>query len=244
MELNAVKNGLTTGQLKGIALAAMTVDHLALALLPAGATLTMSLRLIGRIAMPLFCFCVAEGYAHTRSFQNYAYRLFFTGILSQVPYSLFKYGEWIQFRDFNVCFTLLIGLLLMRAWDGAASPWAAVTALLTAVLAAYYCDWQHWGVLMCLGCHLFRGKGPHGYFTFSAAAVLAAIESAYAVFSRGMPPMRVLMAGAVNLGILLALPFAFLYNGRPGKGLPGGRAFFYIYYPLHMLAIYALSRIL
>ena len=58
--------GLSAAALKWIAAAAMTADHIGIvfsAALPAGAQLI--LRTAGRIALPLFCFFVAEGARRT-----------------------------------------------------------------------------------------------------------------------------------------------------------------------------------
>lgn len=51
--------------LKIIALATMTTDHIAAAL-PCGQWY-LPMRCIGRIAFPIYCFLLAEGFCHTRS---------------------------------------------------------------------------------------------------------------------------------------------------------------------------------
>ena len=59
--------------LKIIALLTMTIDHIGF-LLPYN-TFSLILRFIGRLALPLFCFMIAEGAIHTKSFNKYALRL-------------------------------------------------------------------------------------------------------------------------------------------------------------------------
>ena len=61
------KTGLNGNQLKLIAIIAMTVDHLAWVLFP-GYSLqpaAIALHLLGRIAAPVFCFFIAEGFFYT-----------------------------------------------------------------------------------------------------------------------------------------------------------------------------------
>ncbi len=103
-------NALT---LKIIAVIAMTLDHI-------GCIYgTVWLRMVGRLALPIFAFLIANGFKHTSSVKNYALRLFAFAAVSEIPFDLFASGE-ISFVKFsgilpnlrldNVFFTLLLGL--------------------------------------------------------------------------------------------------------------------------------------
>ena len=60
---------LSSFWLKVIALVTMTIDHI-------GLTFDIEpFRYIGRLALPLFCFMIAEGVIHTHNFKKYALRL-------------------------------------------------------------------------------------------------------------------------------------------------------------------------
>ena len=59
--------------LKVLALLTMTIDHIGF-LFMYGEAYTI-FRSIGRLALPLFCFMIAEGAIHTKSFNKYALRL-------------------------------------------------------------------------------------------------------------------------------------------------------------------------
>ena len=56
-------SGLTGNQLKLIALFAMTCDHVGLQLLPN----VLILRILGRLALPIFAYMIAEGCRYTRN---------------------------------------------------------------------------------------------------------------------------------------------------------------------------------
>lgn len=82
--------------LKMIALLAMTVDHVSLVfgwqgwdLLPFDSSW---LRTVGRISFPLFAFCVAQGWKHTRNKARYFRNLIWGAAASQIPFTLAFYG--------------------------------------------------------------------------------------------------------------------------------------------------------
>ena len=73
---------MSTFALKVTALVLMLLDHIgsyfAPPMLPMG--LCFVLRSLGRGAYPLFLFCLAQGYAHTRSRKKYLLRLYCAGL--------------------------------------------------------------------------------------------------------------------------------------------------------------------
>lgn len=88
------KTGLNGNQLKLIAIIAMTVDHLAWVLFP-GYSLqpaAIALHLLGRIAAPVFCFFIAEGFFYTHDLKKYILRLLLFAIPSHFAY-LFCFGH-------------------------------------------------------------------------------------------------------------------------------------------------------
>ena len=66
---------LSSFWLKILALLTMTIDHLGFLLPNYNYDLSVVFRYIGRLALPLFCFMIAEGAIHTKSFKKYALRL-------------------------------------------------------------------------------------------------------------------------------------------------------------------------
>ena len=72
----------------------------------------MTLRMIGRIAFPIFCFLLVEGFLHTHNMKKYLTRLIIFAFISDVPFDLAFFGE-IGLRHQNVFFTLAIGILAL-----------------------------------------------------------------------------------------------------------------------------------
>lgn len=113
MERNGKRSGLNGAQLKGIAFGTMVVDHAAVMLLQETGTLYWSMRLIGRLAFPLYCFLLAEGFCHTRSAGRYLGRLAALAVVSEIPFNLLNRGAAADPMHQNVMFTLFLGLLAL-----------------------------------------------------------------------------------------------------------------------------------
>ena len=60
--------------------------------------------LIGRIAFPLFCFQLVNGFKHTKNIYKYMLRLIIFGIISQIPFSIFIYFYSGSFTTLNIFF--------------------------------------------------------------------------------------------------------------------------------------------
>ncbi len=81
------------------------------------------MRLIGRIAFPIFCFLLIEGFLHTHNKLKYAGRLALFALLSEIPFDL-AFERKIFFFDYqNIFFTLLIGLLMMMGFEYIKDTW-------------------------------------------------------------------------------------------------------------------------
>ena len=111
--------------LKLIALLTMTIDHIGY-LLPYSTT-ALIFRYIGRLALPLFCFMIAEGAIHTKNFNKYAFRLGLMASLISIaiigseliPY--FKEQGFSMRDEGNIFIDLLLGavaiyLLRQNKW--------------------------------------------------------------------------------------------------------------------------------
>ena len=115
----ARKFGLSAAVLKYIAVITMLIDHLAASGLkiPFFRAHYNTMRDIGRIAFPLYCFFIAEGLLHTKSRPKYLRNLLLCGLLSQVPYHYALYPSYPWDFRANVLFSLSLGLAAIWAVD-------------------------------------------------------------------------------------------------------------------------------
>ena len=103
--------------LKLVAFLTMTIDHIGVMAMTSyiSGTWVDVFRIIGRIAMPLFCFMIVEGVIHTKHFGKYALRLGILGALISTSLLLLVSIPQLGFssvRDFgNIFVDLLMGAL-------------------------------------------------------------------------------------------------------------------------------------
>ena len=222
---------MSSFSLRLLALALMCVDHAGLALFPA----IPVFRWIGRLAFPLYCFLLAQGYAHTRDLRAYARRLLLFALLSEIPFDLLIFGRLASNAEQNALFSLLLALLAIYAVDTLRDRpiLAGVSALALCMLAMLTRVSYGWlGIALCLCFYLLREH--RGRMLLGAAALLVLYTSS--LLLSGVSALWAL----ASLFALLALPVIFCYNGKRGARSASLTLLFYASYPAHLLLLCAL----
>lgn len=192
-------------------------------------TVDLILRKIGRIAFPIFCFFLIEGFKHTRSKLKYAIRLGIFALVSEIPFDMALMGNTFEFIHQNVFFTLLIALLGMWALseiekkftDPATGKikWYGRLALAATTIAACLIslwlrtDYELVGVAFILIMYFFR----HNIIAENVAGGIA-----FCAVTSEIPTAQ------------LGLAACTFYNGKRGRQ---NKFFFYIFYPAHLLLL-------
>lgn len=208
--------------LKMIAIITMTIDHIGYIFLPGTPYYTLS-RSIGRIAFPIFCFLIVEGFHHTKSPISYLLRLSIFAIISEIPFDLAFRQALFDWQYQNVFFTLAIGLACLFCLEEMKSQrlYAIGFALLITASLLIHCDYGPGGVLLICLFYLTRSMKDR----FWIQLVLCGL-------------IFLLFFGKGELPGLIALVFIFFYNGK--RGYNKMQWLFYFYYPLHLLTLYAI----
>ena len=98
--------------LKIIAMISMVFDHVGDMFFPS----VMWPRMIGRLAMPIFSFFIAEGFAHTRDKKKYLGRLGLFALISEIPFDLAFDGK-IGLGHQNIMLTFFLAGLALMLFD-------------------------------------------------------------------------------------------------------------------------------
>ena len=246
------KRGLTQESLKLIACVTMLLDHI-------GATLVLrmlqsmpvrngqygllvggyyALRIIGRIAFPIYCFLLVEGANHTRNPKKYGLRLFIGVLLSEIPFDLaFSLRGRVIFdwSSNSVMLTLLLGFCMieaMKRWTG----FRKVAVILPFYLLAewLHTDYGGLGILIIAVFALTRGLPREKLYQCIGLCLVV------------YPGQRSFLGSvAVNLEwfAVLALIPIFCYSGRKLTNNKAVQWAFYLFYPVH-IGLLALLEVL
>ncbi len=222
---------MTSFVIKIIACFTMLLDHIKYAIPFTDNWVTICL---GRVSFPLFAFLISEGYEHTKDLKKYYKRLFVFGVISQIPFMLFRtlVGEWIML---NIMFTLLLGLVCITIWEKEKRIWISVPAIMGIIILSEILnvDYGWFGVLSVIVMHLFKNK--------KIVLVLMYSLIIFVFYYSLIQAQIFTMNGIIYIiGTILSLIFILMYNGKEGKKL---KDFFYWFYPVHSLIVYLLSFI-
>lgn len=243
-ETENARYGLSGSTLKIIAIVTMFIDHIGAAILENNAIvsyiinrgervytiwviLDLILRLTGRIAFPIFCFLLVEGFLHTGNVRKYVLRLAAFCLISEFPFNLAFFGQLFYSGHQNVFFTLLIGLLVLiglkhfsgKGWKNGI---VRVICIIAGVIIARLLktDYDAFGVCVIVLFYLFHNRPALRDVTTMLTLIICNLLEITGAF---------------------ALIPIHMYNGKRGISL---KYFFYLFYPVHLLLLYGTGQLL
>lgn len=232
-----IAGNLDTSFLKVLALVLMLTDHLGASLF----TGIPELRIIGRMAFPLYAWCLVVGSVKTRSPVRYAIRLLSLAMISQPLYMMALNHTW---TGMNILFTLLIALTaiqgIRRKWMGS-QFWAP--ALCYLALGYLKVDYGWKGVTFIILLYLARESRSGLCATFLGYSLFwgASSSTVRSLFGITLPFASIPGLGQVLSAffhlqgmVWLALPL-ILINTRTDIRLPKWLG--YGLYPMHLILL-------
>ena len=200
-------------QIKLTAIAAMTINHTAIAFVPPKSILYIIMTDIGYITAITMCYFLVEGYYYTRSKTAYMRRLGVSAVLSQAPYMIA-----LGLCQLNMLFTLFC--------------------------CSCFCDWAFKAVLFTVFFNLTYRTKQSLVIPFSAAFMVQFCLSLYAYQAAFPAGQALLLSFFSSVGIIVSGYLIIRqYNGkRSEKHKTFWKWLFYLYYPLHLLLLYLLSK--
>ena len=204
---------INTFTLKMIAVVSMLIDHIGAVLFPQNEIL----RMLGRLAFPIFAYTLVEGFMHTHDVKKYLMRLGILALLSEIPFDLAFNGTILESGHQNVFFTLFLGILMLYlALKAPTNLQRIITIVAMLIIADLLCtDYSSMGLLMIFWFYQFRENKIVKYI--------------------GIALINALCMGGIQIYAILSLIPIALHSGEQGRKC---KAFFYGFYPVHLLALY------
>lgn len=232
---------LSGSSLKLLAVIVMLIDHTAAFILylykPATQPILLLgshelslyriMRYIGRTAFPIFAFLLVEGFCHTRNKKKYGRNLLIFAIISEIPWNLLHSGTYFYNKQ-NVFFTLLLGYIGMAVIERYQDTKLVLCKIKqTAILL----------ILLLLSILLKADYGIVGFGYVLLIYVLRYNRIFQAILGICFLPSK-------WIGGMAFIPIN-LYNGKRGfiKGNIS-KYLFYGFYPLHLMCLYIIRRII
>ena len=222
--------------LKILACVTMLLDHAGAVFMPtvANYSLYYALRIIGRLAFPIYCFLLAEGVAHTKNPVKYGLRLFAGILLAEIPFDLALFGRF-SWDHQSVMVTLFLGFgmaLIMQKLDRT----KLVPVIAFAFLAELFrTDYGAWGIFMIALFAMTRERKDRNNLQLIGMLIICWFMNSASVRIFGI---RV----PIELFAVLALIPIFLYTGRKSTGSKAVQTIFYLFYPVHLLILYIVAK--
>jgi hypothetical protein len=213
--------------LKILACIFMLIDHIGYVLFPK----VIILRIIGRLAFPIFAYFIAEGYRRTKDLTGYLGRLLLFAMISVIPFS-----EAFKSYYFNIFFTLAMGLYSLYIYDKYKKfIYVVLIGLLCQLL---HTDYGLYGVLLVF----FFNYHHEDFKKMSRDVILLTIIAQgiqgfinYYYFHRN--PVFTLLIQPLCLFSLILIRY---YNGERGLKL---KYLFYAFYPVHLIVLILISQL-
>ena len=218
------RKGISQETLKLIACITMLIDHIGSVFVPG-----YTLRIIGRIAFPIYCFLLAEGAYYTKNPRKYAFRLFIGLLLSEIPFDL-ALKDSLTWRSQSVMFTLLMGFMAIELIKRFKWDWLKLATVVGFCALAEWMstDYGGYGVLLIVMFSVARGK------LWLQAILLAMVAWMMNSFRIPVLGFRI----PIEMFAVLAMVPIACYSGRKSTSGRAVQWAFYLFYPVHLAGLF------
>ncbi|MGC6174543.1 TraX family protein [Lacrimispora sp. 38-1] len=255
---------MTTTSLKILALCFMLIDHIA-EFIPG---IPIWFHWIGRVSAPIFFFCMVWGFKYTHNRKIYLRRMYgfgvIMGIMDFICNNLFPNPYCIITNNIFVTM-FLIGVVIWILEMFQSDKKRGYNYLI------YFCLYQILSTSICIiakkiipgygiydivgaltgnlifteGSFLFVFLGVLMYFTKESKIRIGAVYTIFCIVyfvltALNSVHVKEMFYENYQWMMIGALPFMYLYNGKKGKGL---KYLFYIFYPLHVFALFWIGNL-
>ena len=197
------------------------------------------LRIVGRLAFPIYCFLLSEGVHYTSNPEKYCLRLLIAALVAELPYDLALRGGFTWEKQ-SVMVTLLLGFLALEGMKRCPN---LILKLLIPLPFAWLagklrCDYGANGIWLMALFFLTR-EVRH--------APLLQLLGMWFLFSPGHLMVLNWVGGvritAQEWAVLSVFPIA-LYSGEKQSHSKGLQWAFYLFYPVHLTLLWILKGVI
>lgn len=212
---------------------------------------------IGRLAFPIFCFLLVEGFIHTKNIKKYSTLVFIFALISEIPFDLAFFHKTMQlngnillyFGYQNVLFTMFLGILMLvgiKSIDDniivqrkkqndnkKQKNFIRYIEIIKCILKIS---------VIILTCYLAQILNvDYGYLGILYIAFIYLFKEFRIVQAISIPIIYMICRGVnVPIFIYISSILILLYNGKRGK--LNLKYIFYWFYPVHILVLYILAK--
>lgn len=240
--------GISSFTLRMMAMGFMLCDHLWATVIPGNDWLTW----LGRLTFPIFAFLTVEGYYHTHDLKKYLRRMILWAVITEIPFNLMYAGSWIYPFQQNVLWTFVLSLLCMQGVEKQkqrSNPMLKWGITLLLVIVYYLAgtllmvDYSGYGILMVLVFYFFRGNN----WQMRLFQLLALLYINCGMIKGLNVPIEFcnlsLEIPRQGMAVLALLPI-WCYQGRQGPHSKILQTCWYAFYPVHMLILALLVKMM
>lgn len=263
---NGTSRGISLATIKNIAYITMLIDHVSLCIIGRLVSLEQyagngvlrqlaeGMRMVGRLAFPLFVWMLVNGMKYTSNRARYMLRLLIIAIISEPCFDLAISRRLYDSSSQNVCITLLISAVTIYAyeWIQARKVDKIWRFVLSAIVVATAClitfalrtDYRVTGILITMAMYHINGDDTSDVWT-KALKLFVTIFVANILKFMLINPQYILVPAnwrwyidrAANMQILEVFSIFIIsrFNHNKGSILP--RCVYYAFYPVHLLVI-------
>lgn len=240
-----MKKGFTATQLKLIAICAMVIDHMAWGFVELNSPLGQIMHVIGRLAIPIMCYFVAEGFRKTHSIRHYILRMLTFAVVAVVPFYLY-FNEGYMYRQ-NFIFDLLLALLALTVTENVnfKKSLKVILVIGICIVSLTIGGWPVFPIALVFIFYYVRDFKKQCLLVTGSVLIVEAAIIPMLILNNTyhFTPLTTEWYDFLYfLGFVLALPLIKLYNGEKGK-YPFGKYFFYLFYICHFLVLWGIERI-
>lgn len=247
-----MNRGLTTNELKIIAIVSMIIDHIGYYFeYTMDYSTYLAFRIIGRIAMPIFVFLIVQGYFHTRNIKKYILRLFLLSVITQIVISLLGFINIKYFpnytieiyKELNIVFSLALSLVIIYLIDNMLKRNIKAIKLLfnmiiiLILLAFTYLIPLDYGIYVPI-IAIFIYIAEKIKLIENNKKIIANLSNIIIALTLLVVSVIRIKLNFINLFMILSIPFILLYNKKLGNSSKKLRNLFYYVFPAQHAVLY------